>query len=414
MASIFNKVYYTNKFGDETDVTEFIGLDGKRGLQIRDAKTQIVVNNSRYRYKASGEALFTENGTFEFYVDYSPITRSSSQLLLTGQLQDISHGMASGGFQTKMSVSDKTNLLLSGVWAKNYNSERVDAIVRSVIRHAPSAENQVTTNNVVSTTTTGADFPLVDMSKTMKPIYEWLTDLSQPGVTGEDKAYLFYVDKDNDLHWFYPANTPSTTLAEGTDDVYNLSLKKSQDELVNMLIYNGGQDLVGNGVLSYKYNATSKSNKLRMKFQPMIDVGRDLMELEIQAGNLTQSSGGGFWYQGKEYAGTSYPLTPGWQGATSVANADAYNDAFREQVKSVCNERADAYMQAFAGLKWKGVIELRGNNNFVAGDLVTCDFPTIGLNNTNLRVWDVQQNIGPNGWVTGLELREDDEAISSS
>lgn len=410
MAVPFVKVYYTPDGGYEQDITEFVGLQNKRGLQLKDAKCDLNINNSKYRYKTGGESIFQQDGDIDIYADYSPITKSSAQLILSGQIQEITHNAGERGTATKLSVSDKTNLLLSGVWGKNYEGETVDAIVRNVIQNAPSAQGLVTVTNVVSTTTGGVAFPTTNMAKTMKPVYEWLTDLSQPGVTGEDKAYLFYVDKDNDLHWFYPSATVSSSLLEGSVEIYNVSMKKSQDELVNMLIYNAGQDLKGNGILWYYYDSTSRSNKLRMKFQPMIDIGRDLIDGEILAGNLTESAGGAFHYKGKDYVRNG-SVTPAWGGGPYSSDND-YNDAFRTRAKAVADTKASGYVAAFSGLRWKGNIEVKGTHGYTAGDLLTVDLPTLGILNTNLRVWDVAQSFGADGWITGLELREDDTAIA--
>lgn len=403
------KVYYTPNGGYETDITEFVGLQNKRGLQLKDAKCDLNINNSKYRYKTGGESIFQQDGDVTIYADYSPITKSSSQLILSGQIQEITHNVGERGSATKLSVSDKTNLLLGGLVSKTEESKTVDSIVRTVIGLSPGS-NDVTTTNVVTTTTTGAAFPSVNMAKTMKPVYEWLTDLSQPGVTGEDKAYLFYVDKDNDLHWFYPSATVSSSLLEGSVEIYNVSMKKSQDELVNMLIYNAGQDLKGNGILWYYYDSTSRSNKLRMKFQPMIDIGRDLIDGEILATNLTESAGGAFHYKGKDYVRNG-SVTPVWGGGP-YSTDDTYNDAFRTQAKSVADAKSSSYVKAFAGLRWKGNIEVKGTHGYVAGDLLTVDLPTLGILSTNLRVWDVAQSFGADGWITGLELREDDVAIA--
>lgn len=414
----FVKVYYTPPNGSEQDITEWTGLQNKRGLQIKDAKCELSINNSRYKYKEAGESIFQEDGDVAIYADNSPITKANNQLLLQGQIQEIGHSRGENGSITKLSVSDKTNLLLSGVWGFTYEDETVDSIVKSVVNNAPSANNEVTTNNVATTTTTGAAFPSIDMAKVMKPVYEWLTDLSQPGITGEDKAYLFYVDKDNDLHWFYPSSTVDSTITEGTDEIYNVSMKKSQDELVNMIIYNAGQDLKGNGNLWYYYDTLSKSNKLRMKYQPFLDIGRDLFEKELLAGNVVESSGGSFHYQGKDYNASGYPLTPTWPSASSVSNDSDYNDAFRLRQREIAGDntqnapgKSGSIIQAFSGLRWKGTIELKGTHGFTAGDLLTVDLPTEGILSQQLRVWDVQQSFGNDGWITGLELREDEEAL---
>lgn len=412
MGAVFFKAYYTPPFGTEIELKEFFSSQQSRGLEIKQSKAEFVLKNSAYRNKSAGESIFIEDGLIEVYADYSPITRATNQLLLSGQLREIAPSLGSNGAQTKLTFADRTALVLGSLHAKNYESQTVDAVIRAVIADSPISTG-VTTNNVVSTTQSGGAFPIVDFALTFKPIYDWISELSQTEKTGEDRTYIFYVDKDNDLHWFYPSQTVSTTIVEGVDEVYSSSFKKNADSVINMIIFNAGQDLNGNGVLWYYYDVQSRSNELRMKYQPMVDLSTGqygLFTREIAAGNLTASTTGTVPFQGLLY-------TPVSSGTTSFgvafSNFSEYNDAVRQFLKDEGQARSSKITKAFGRLRWSGTCTLRGTNSFVAGDLIEYTSKTSGLISQKLRVYDVTHSFTNNGWQTTLELREDEDAIAA-
>ena len=412
MATIFHKAYYTPPGGTEVEITDLLDTKQQRGLEIKSSKTDLLLSTSQNKYKTGGVSDFVEDGTIEVYVDNSAITRTSSQLLLTGQITQISNVFSEAGAQQKITAADRTVLLLGGLWSFTYENQNPSEIIISVVEQVSGGE--VTTSNVATSTVGGPAFAdITQFSFVFKPVYDWVKELSQPEYTGEDRGYMFYVDKDNDLHWFYPSQTSDGTLIEGTDNIYDIKLKRNNNKIVNMVVFNAGQDLNGNGVLWYYQDTTSRSNVLHAKFQPMTDLGRDLIKAEITSGNLVESTSGTVPFQGKLYAvANSYPFTTSW--GVSASSFDDYNSDFRDELKSVRGKnRAQKITQRFGKLVWEGSIVLKGTNSYVAGNLITLTSKTLGLSSQLLRVIDVTHSIGLNGWKTSLQLMEDEDALTS-
>lgn len=409
MAVPFFKVYYTPPGGTETqlDITQFLN---QRGLDLKSGRMEFTVNNTQFRDKSGGNSVFVEDGLVEVYADYSPITKSSSQLLFSGQIRELQPQYGESGSTYKVVCADRTVLLLGRLWPKSYNNMKVDDIIRNVIQH--NGDNTITTNNVVSTTTSGSAFPtLTNFTMIYKPVYEWITELSQTGYTGQDRTMIFYVDKDNDLHWFYPSQTEDDTIVEGVDNIYGMSFNRNADAMINMVIFNAGMDLRGNGTLWYYLDPSSRSNQLRMKYQPMIDISRDLFIDEIKAGNLTESSSGTVPYAGKLYVPVASGTTT-W--GVAFSGLTEYNDAFRDRLKAKGEERSKKITERFGKLMWNGNITLKGTNDYTAGDLIRVTTNTCGLQAYLLRVQDVTHNIGVNGWTTSIVLKEDEQAVTAT
>jgi len=418
MATLFIKIEHTPDGGTTTDITQNVRFDSVRGLDLKSGKADLLVKNSQYRNKKGGVSVFQEDSLIEIYADYSPITKANSQLLLSGRIRKISPSFGENGGQIKLTVADRTVLLLGSLWSKEYPANGSDPnktaslVVRDLILQN---SKEITVNNVATSTSSGGVFPdIPKYGRTFKPVVEQIQELSQPGYTGEDRAYLFYVDKDNDLHWFYPSQTSNGTIIEGTDTIYSARADRNADELINMIIFNAGQDLNGNGTLDYYYNRGSKSNQLRMKYQPMIDIStgpNGFFSQEIAAGNLVKSTSGTVPYQGMLYVAATSGTTS-W--GETFSTFDEYNTLFRNKLKAEGENRAIAITTAFGDLLWSVDFTLRGTSSYTAGDLLTITSPTLGLASELLRVQDVQHNFGEDGWKTVVMLKEDFNAIAGA
>ena len=272
--------------------------------------------------------------------------------------------------------------------------------------------NDITTNNVATTNAGGGSFPTITYAQNFKPVVEWISELSQPDFTGDDRAYMFYVDKDNDLHWFYPTQTTSASIVEGTDEIYSINLSRNNNKIVNMVIFNAGTDCNGNGILWYTWDKTTKSSTLKMKYVSMTDIAKMMFDDEIAAGNLAESSSGTIPYKGKLYYLTSSSGTTSWN--ESYSSESDYKNKFRERAKALGEARGQKIVQRLGKLTWSGGVEVKGTTGCVAGDLLSCTFPTLGLTNYKLRIVDVQHTFGTNGWITTFQLEEDEEAIAAS
>ena len=59
-------------------------------------------------------------------------------------------------------------------------------------------------------------------------------------------------------------------------------------------------------------------------------------------------------------------------------------------------------------------MELRGTKVFKAGDLINITYSPIEMSAQKLRLKDVTHHLSTAGWITELDLEEDQKAITTS
>lgn len=218
----FLKVLHINS-GIETDLTKYIEscIVSQQSEAKKNSSTLTLKNPNR---KLNDVVLEKDDSTIKIYLDWSPITSQNPLMVTT--LSTIGYPVNDSGFSTiKLKALDKTALFLSKLWAFSYSAvEGLTAkeIIQNVINHTQDdlpASEQITFNNMATTRANGSAFPTgVSISKTWKPIYEWINELSSTDATGDDREYVYYLDEDNDLHWGYPYQKQSTTLTADITD----------------------------------------------------------------------------------------------------------------------------------------------------------------------------------------------------
>jgi len=224
---------------------------------------------------------------------------------------------------------------------------------------------------------------------------------------------LFWVDEDNRFHWTETTNTVTSSFnitVGSTDGVFNHKLNKSTFDVVNFIVWRGGEDLKGNGTLGYHVDEASGTKLSKMRVVAMVDIARNLIEKEIVDGNLVEEVGGTavFNFNGNRYyrAGA---VTPHWT-TTSYATDDTYNDALRVKINLDAKKRARSLVRGLSSPRFKGPVEVKGRH-IPAGTLINFTDRTVGVVDQKLRVVDVRHTINKNGWFTRYSLEEDEKAI---
>lgn len=273
--------------------------------------------------------------------------------------------------------------------------------------------------------TTNADttFPDIAMAKVWKPIYEWFSEISQIDYTntGDElsgvstlvygKPFLYFVDELNRVHWFESSESIDETITIGTTTgIYKYKLDKKVFDIVNFIIFRGGEDLYGNGTLGYELDQNAGTRNLKMRVIPMVDIAKSLIQKEIANGNLVENAAGAFFFSGKNYD-RSGAVTPHWS-TTEYNDDDDYNDALRDRISEVAKARARKYIKRLAHARYKGTIERKGAG-YAVGNLIKITNSNTGQNQELLRVMDVSDKITKNGWITTLSIEQDKEAIVS-
>lgn len=194
--------------------------------------------------------------------------------------------------------------------------------------------------------------------------------------------------------------------------IIRYKLTKKTFDVINMVIFNAGADLNGSGILDYFYDESTKSKELKMTYKPMVHMAKDLIKQELPTSlggnnNLTQNNAATspFTYEGNRYDNTAaYPFTTSW--GSSVTSDSNYNTSLRTEAIIQGDRAAEQLTKSRGSPRWKGTIELAGRR-YSPGDLITFTSYQGGIVNQDLRIKEVQHNIGKEGWFTTITVEED-------
>jgi len=271
----------------------------------------------------------------------------------------------------------------------------------------------------------GSTFPTISFSQVDKPVTESIEDLSQvektnttdetdvDGVLIVKRGMRWFIDKHNRFHWYYPSDTPEyvvevgQTAAVSPDTVYHriqaVELTNEVDDKVNFIVFRAGYDMDGEVIRSYARAPFSGIPNRKDSLRNWLSISRAMKDEDLKAGNITKVS-----YDEYNYPG-SYPKTPAWdRNEVAVNNDNDYNTNFKAEAILRGKELAQAIFQRMANPRWKGSIQIRGEDINV-GDLIQFTSREHGINNIKVRVSGVSHTITPEtGWTTSLSVEEDE------
>jgi len=281
---------------------------------------------------------------------------------------------------------------------------------------------QISDGFIQDTRPDGTAFPATDIALQWKPVYDWITELSQIDKTnpsgelsvGTDtvvqKPMIFWVDELNRFHWVYPGSITNTTITSGrTTGLINNNMGKKVFDATNMIIFNCGKDMYEVGIWYYYYDSSSDVSSVKMSYRPMTDIAQGWIRKDYDKG--TPASGRNGTPAGDPFPQfpASYPVTPQWS-TSSVANDAEYNSTLRTACKNDGVKRAQGITSKIGTVRWKGNVEFKGAK-FIPGSLIRFTDLAVGMNNVLLRIMNVSHTINKEQWVTTLELEEDPLAI---
>ena len=278
------------------------------------------------------------------------------------------------------------------------------------------------------------DFPVKAMTKVWKPIYEWIGDLSQVDYLNTEtelsentivygNPFIFYVDENNEFHWFEQNKDIDGTIIAGVDNIISHSFTYGVFDVKNMLIFNCGEDMNGHGILDYQLDLTSNVKGLKMQYLPFVKISKDYIANDYQKFTINTNR--------KTDKGTypEYPLDTEYTGGLETAWSNeglrdaegdiedstsdgTYNSTLRRASKVKGKERARSILSGLASARWKGDMEVYGAK-YQAGNLIEFTDTRFGLVNEKLRIQDVKHSISKSGWFTKLSLEADEAAITA-
>jgi hypothetical protein len=467
------------QLGTPEDLTDAVDWNFKKGVGGKTATFEVNLKNNWKDYIAVagsriGEVKIQADDIIKVYADVNPITKTSGQLIMVGNVMSYEGKIDSKKRTIKIKCSDYSQLILNKIPPqgkfKASTGATASSIVVDIVKQISQDENtpgvdsfNIDTTNVATTRSNSSAFPNIDAAKMMKPAYEWLNDMSQientnsvaeqtPGGTLIDtKSYIWYVDENNKLFWFFPDDTSTVTLTHGITPIYNIKLKQDIFDVINMVIIRGGKDKAGSGITWYHYDSTSKQTELRYKVIPkpkLADLKREELinednvkttldgEVAIADTTISLTDASSLASSGTvrineefvQYTGkSSNDITGCKRGSFSTApsthatgsnvdDAITYgamtNEAFRDAIKAAIVTQGQNITTRYGSARWKGTIEVRGGK-YTAGQIITLVAKDIGLVSQDLRIHDVHQQMTKKGWFTTLKVEEDEKIVGS-
>ena len=369
------KVLHTD-INDNTTELDYI-VDIRLTLQ-KDAKNnalEITLGNYDEKYVNGGETIFNDGEKLQIFAieGYVDITNIDA-LLGTYDIKNIN--LTPDNRTIKLVAVDATYKMLSTLYSRVNTIEEgqtaKDIIYNAVQSGNYDGVNQNGTTVVMDTTKSdGTPFPVIGYTSVWKTTYEAIGELSQIGETGDNLPYLFWFDVEGTFHWTYPGATAKPIPFKNlTENVISMSMKKTNSSVVNMLIFDAGEDKNGDSILDFEYNTNTKSLDGAVKFQPMVEIAKEY----------------------KKELGANY---------ATISNSDFIDECVRRG-----KNKATAILFGYSHGVWEAYVTTYGAK-YNPGDLYTVEAVDSGFAQMNLRVQTVVHSINANGWVTKLTLQED-------
>jgi hypothetical protein len=400
MGVTFSKVFWNDKTttssGVVDEITDCVSWTDRHAINVKSNTAEIVVKNIPSKYLIGGNVRFSVGGTsttgavdqtddIEIYLGTAPVTQDNSDdLLCSMSITGIEERFDENQKSFRLSCADKTYLLLSHYVVGDYPQgggsapayEIGQQMIRQWVNHTSSTADAIDVDTYVGTVQSdGSAMPDVKYSAVYKPIYECLSELSQQQYNGDIRPFIFWVDKQNKLHWIYPSQSGGIALNEVDDEIIQLKMEKNDANDINMIIYTAGKDKNGVNILDYEVSTESGST-LRMAYYDWSDITAN-MKLPANIGTQW-----GAW------------------------DNDTVRSQAKDTGKAVCGR-----IFAGKGLMWSGTITLKGTKKYVSGDMINLTSPTFGFANYKLRVMDITQSVSNSGWQTILDIAEDPKEI---
>ena len=454
-------------YGSPTDITDAVNMNVGKGLAIQNNVLSFNLRNDWKNYvNSSDEINFEEEDQFKVYTKYvddndditvawtvdSESYPTSSDLIGIYFLKGYGVQDSNSGTRIKITAVDKTYILFNKVFSKSWKLDKefsAPELVQKIVRLSTQGSGQFSNNGVnyeidarlVSNggyiqdeRSDGSSFPVVEIAKVWKPIYEWMKDLSSveyindaEEIADEEYVYgrpfIYWVDEENRLHWEEPTYESSTSFVVGTDEIYGLNLNKSMFGNANMIIFNAGDGMEKRGIWSYYLDESSNIKGLQMKVVPMTHIARDLKKRDYQEGvpqEDRKDGGDGAGIPVYQYPlDTEYPLSActfpdphltDYTSPSDIEDDGDYNGALKERALYDARALAKRITSGLAHLKWKGSMEIKGSK-YTVGTLIDLTDERVGLKNEELRVMDVKHNMTSAGWFTTLSIEKDPETM---
>jgi hypothetical protein len=382
--------------------------------------------------------VFEQDDVVRIYRVRNTTAFSDADIIMEGVIVTVMGGI--GPDETNLSISGQSFLtqLFKGLvftrpsGALDYAHQYIQDIIAQINQFNQDrpiyGETAGEWTNIGNATTTKD----IQYSMSYKTAIEIIEDLSTNDNTG-DGQYMYFLlynstDERYEFNWVAKDADSDYNLVEGTDMINTVKLSIDTDEVINAAIYNCGQDCEGNSMEFPFFDFTSGGGSKWKYITSTNTIAETLIVNEFDnnvANWATQTLADGTEKRTVNYptayGGPAYEMQFLGRDANGAKNAVAvtpgndtdFNDAIWTEAKWQGWGKAKAIVDVLKDPKQKLVVEMDygsdTNSSYAIGNIVTCTFPSFGINAIKLRIDQIDYALA----TTTLHLAEDEVTLDN-
>lgn len=358
-------------------VSNIIDIRVIRQMTAGNTTAEIIVSSSGGRNQFGGLPVLTESTLLTIYASKTNVD-TANPLHRLGTFVVNNFEVSPDARTIKYVCTDKTFQMLNRIYVAD-ETDTVDELVYNVVQRIN--QNGVDQNSVVtnidSTRSDGSAFPSVSIFSAKKTAYDQISELSATSVTGDNRPYIFYYDENEQFHWVYPGNTTTGSISYGSQGIVDMKFSKKETDIVNMVIYDAGEDKNGNSILGFYLKPDAGSIKGRMHYEPMVTISQ---------------------YEKEALGDTAY---------AAISNED-----FIALCDAKAQARSETIVYNYSRGLWEATVNVRGNRYDIAG-LYALDAVDFGFPQNNLRLERITHTLNKDGWQTTLGYVQDPDELTN-
>ena len=444
MAVLRTKIVWTDPNGEPVTLTDVKQINvrkssdmgnnaGDFGLRNPITNLTLYMDNEGIRFNPEQDVLFYAR----YDDDGTGLPETYDNLIFSGRVVEFEGESTDTKTDIKVSTVDSSFIVLNRIYIGDEFgpvNETVKKVIGFANNNTPELSKQIVVADesdggfLADEKSDGTEFPGVQYSSAGRPVYKVLQELAQPLYTGEAENvnYRFFVDRNNELHFFYPSDGVQHVIVEGSretesavythpitgedisfDDtnihkLIQTKLKLAVYDITNFIIYKAGEDLEGNQIMNFAFAPTSGVPITKDSFRSWEKITKKLKQDEESVGNLTKE-------YGDRYTVANSSGTTSW--GVAYGSEEAYNNALVQRAENIAEAIADAEFRATADPRWRGSIEVQGQNIYEPGDALMFTSNRLGIQDIFMRIVDVQHSISKGGWFTNLTVQEEFKVV---
>jgi len=298
----------------------------------------------------------------------------------------------------------------------NYAHLQIQAIIAQLNQFNPNRQiygaNPTEWANLGNATTS----KVIAYTSKYRTAVEMIQDLSGDTYTGNGQ-YIFYINFNStalDAYGYVgryefiwqPKQTASTSnLSEDGDYIDKVDESKTTDDVVNCVIYNAGTDLNGYGIegLNFDFSFTGYGLKWQYIsstsyiFKSIIaqEVNQNLAAFPVDSNGRPSSQFPTTYPYTFVTVKTRDALTGASLGGTIIAaNATEYNQALRNEALAIGKLATKTIINLYNRPRFVNKVQYNraSNQQFALGGVYTMNFPSFGITNRLMRVYEIDYN----------------------